>query len=109
MDEENMKLAVKRGAYFLDERYPNWASAINLDNLVMDDCERCIVGQAIGDYGQAIGKAAGVQPYTRDSHHWAVDHGFDLPDDIYNQNDQILGEQFYELEGLWADQVRDRL
>lgn len=41
---------VKRGAHFLDERLPNWRSEINLDELSLQNGDKCVLGQLFGDY-----------------------------------------------------------
>jgi hypothetical protein len=41
---------VRSGAAFLDERYPEWVERIDLDELDMNDCKSCIVGQAVANY-----------------------------------------------------------
>lgn len=105
---EDMILAVKSGAYFLDENYPGWAAKIDFDRFEMDNCQRCIVGQAIGDYGLAIAKACGGEVYGHESNEWAVEHGFDVTMQAYDESECGL-EAYSELETLWTDQVRDRL
>lgn len=99
---EDMRLAVKRGAHWLDENYPGWALKINLNNFSMLSCERCVVGQAIGDYSLTIYNAAsGSELWDIDSWHWAVNNGFDAPG--------LEESQYMELEILWTEQVKERL
>lgn len=105
--EEDMKLSVKRGAHFMDENYPNWASMINFDTFEMDNCHQCIVGQAIGDYGIAISQACGQKAYSHEATAWAVEYGFDVAPEAYEIHDGY--EAYRELETLWTDQVRERL
>lgn len=108
---EDLKLAVKNGAYWLDENHPGWASKIELENLEMDDCENCIVGQAIGEYSSTCRLAAGVDSYAGRMV-WSVANGFDVPEAIMKGEDISLDrmyEQYRTLETLWTDQVQDRL
>lgn len=107
MFNEDAVLAVKRGAYWLDNNHPDWAQRIQLDELEMDDCAMCVVGQAIGDYSDAIAKAGNVQVYSLDAMEWSIDHGFDIPDSVEDYSD--TQKRYRELETLWTDQVKARL
>lgn len=42
------------GAAFLDEQMPGWAERIDLAELDMGSCTRCILGQLLGDYACAV-------------------------------------------------------
>lgn len=103
---EELQLSVKRGAYFLDEHYPNWATTIRLDKLKMDQCANCIVGQAIGEYSSSIAAACGVEPYSKAAFAWAIDNGFDVPDESMRGQAE---ECYQELEVLWTEQVKARV
>lgn len=107
--DENMKLAVKRGAYMLDENVPRWAELIRLEDLEMDDCVSCIVGQAIGNYGQAIAQLSGIDEYSHKCFDWAIDHGFDIPQEMFSQGDGTGSRAYRQLETLWTEEVRKRL
>ena len=49
--DEDIKLRVKRGAVFLDEkRGPHWAEQVALEELDMNSCLSCVLGQLFGDY-----------------------------------------------------------
>ena len=107
MLNEDAILAVKRGAYLMDDQYPGWASTINFDTFEMDNCHTCIVGQAIGEYGEAISKFSGHKPYSNDASLWAVEYGFDVPMSAYEDENEFAA--YAELETLWTEQVRERL
>lgn len=107
MINEDYILAVKRGAYWMDENHPDWAQRIELDCFQMDDCQECIVGQAIGDYGTSIAKASGSHSWSKVGNDWAVEHGFDVPMKAYEDDAEY--EAYLDLETLWTEQVRDRL
>jgi hypothetical protein len=108
--DENMNLAVKRGAYMLDERMPRWAELIRLEDLEMDDCASCIVGQAVGSYATGIAKLSGISEYSREAFDWAIDHGFDLSEDYFEKEGGVAGYNAYrQLETLWGEEVRKRL
>ena len=112
---EDIILAVKRGAYWFDENHPDWARKINLDELDMAQCDRCIIGQAIGDYAIAI-----TEMFSSFSigNAWAMEHGFQRPDtkcyeeSMYSDWDEYRAESeaFYiALETVWSDEVKKRL
>jgi hypothetical protein len=42
--------AVSFGVALLDEHAPDWASAIDVDTLVMSEGNRCVLGQLFGGY-----------------------------------------------------------
>lgn len=44
---------VARGVEWLDETHPGWVKRIDLDRLDIGDCERCLIGQTIGDFCEA--------------------------------------------------------
>jgi hypothetical protein len=45
---------VAAGAAFLDEQWPGWWQRIALDQLVLSDCSRCVLGQLAGDYDEGL-------------------------------------------------------
>lgn len=104
---EDMKLAVKHGAYYMDENYPGWATTIDFDMFDMSDCQQCIVGQAIGHYFTVISDASGQPHLNREAILWAIDHGFDVPKSAFDEG-RVL-DALTELEELWTEQVKDRL
>lgn len=105
---EDMQLAVKKGAYYMDNHMPNWASAINFDRFEMNNCHLCIVGQAIGDYGIVISRACGQKPFSKEANEWAVEHGFDAPTAAFEESEDAV-DCYRELETLWTEQVKERL
>lgn len=104
---EDMKLYVKQGAYWLDQNYPGWVSKINLDVLTMDDCDYCIVGQAIDSYTDVI--------YTDDrsnraSTDFAIAHGFEAPSCTNaNISFEQIDREYVELEIIWTEYIKDRI
>lgn len=106
---EDLKLAVKQGAYFLDSYLPSWASAIRLDDLEMDDCASCIVGQAMGNYSTTLSEASGCEMYSQAAYDWAVEKGFDIPQEFFEISVSYANQCYRELEELWTEQVRERL
>lgn len=101
MIDEELKLAVKHGVEWLDENHPGWERKINLRALDMNDCEHCVIGQAVGDYWNTISNAAG--PYTYNDLPWSVAHGFDV------ESGHERPHQYKDLEVLWTEVVKERL
>lgn len=70
---------VIRGAAQLDRYFPKglWRTDIELDNLVMDDAERCILGQLFGDYFTGLKKIFDVlpSPEARRNYGFSADPG----------------------------------
>lgn len=44
---------VAAGAAWLDKNEPSWADRIDLDELYMNRCSDCVLGQVFGDYWDA--------------------------------------------------------
>lgn len=102
--------AVQRGTAWLDENYPGWVNNIDLDNLSMENCENCVIGQAVGNYYQTIDLAAGDE-YM--SHDWAFDHGFSMPN-IYRDpegcyyDEDAVQDSYDRLDMAWSGVVISR-
>lgn len=108
MINEDSQLAVKRGACYMDENHPGWASKINFDLFDMSNCQQCVVGQAIGKYGDAIAQASGSWAYSSEGSDWAIGHGFDVTAKAFDESENGVNA-YIELETLWTEQVRERL
>ena len=68
----NAEANAERGANLLDEKYPGWYKKINLDNLDITSCFRCILGQLYGSYENGI-DILSMHFYT--STHYGFTHG----------------------------------
>lgn len=51
---EPIETRVNRGAALLDEKVPGWWERIDLEQLQLSSCIRCVLGQLFGIYGQGI-------------------------------------------------------
>jgi hypothetical protein len=47
-------VTVTRGIAYLDEHLPGWQDEIEWDELDMEHCETCIIGQLFGDYDRGM-------------------------------------------------------
>lgn len=115
--DEDAKLAVKKGAAWLDENHPDWMHHINLSELRMNVCNACVIGQAVGNYYAVINVAAGYPErgsasMQEESRHWAVEHGFQTPGFTAPNGDwdTIRNSDYYRgIETLWSTEVTNRL
>lgn len=108
MISEDAILAVKRGIYWLDENHPGWAERIDLSQLNMAECTECVIGQAVGDYSATIAEQALDYP---DTVIWATEHGFESPlaSHYMTCNPAPVTYSYFELDTLWAEEVKSRL
>ncbi len=74
MEPERFAERVARGATLLDEKMPGWAERIKLNELVLHNPCRCVLGQLFeGDFGEAV-----MNLFDGDEQA-IVEHGFDVP------------------------------
>lgn len=45
---------VQRGADLLDDRLPGWRKRVNPNHLDLGNTCNCVLGQTLGDYGEAV-------------------------------------------------------
>lgn len=50
VDQELLRERVKRGAALLNNKHPDWAAKIDVNDLNMTFCLRCVLGQLLGEY-----------------------------------------------------------
>lgn len=122
---EEYQLAVKKGAYWLDEVYPSWFEAINLESLDLSTANSCVLGQLVSKddpdcFGfftmtkwLAEGIANSKSEYKSPLYQRHVvdefmhDNGFNINEDV--ALDDIDEESvFGMLTDLWAQEVERR-
>lgn len=54
MKHENPAIRARRGARLLDRKIPGWYSKIREQDLKMDSCYRCVLGQIYGFYTRGL-------------------------------------------------------
>lgn len=69
---------VEKGAALLDERCPGWFKRIDIAQLALASCSRCVVGQLYGEFVNGL-KSLDLYLGTHDNSP-AVDHGFAIGD-----------------------------
>lgn len=62
-ETKRLEEAAADGAAFLDEHHPGWWKQIDPDDLELNDCSRCVIGQLLGSFNdttvcQVIASAA---------------------------------------------------
>lgn len=102
--DEDIKLAVKRGAAWLDENDPEWVQKIQLETLKMSDSGQCILGQTRGHYAMAISKICGDEHFP-----WANEHGFNLSEEELDE--KPIGDiyrGYRKLDQAWTEYIKNR-
>lgn len=96
---------VAAGAAWLDENRPRWEDYIDLERLMLDDEEDCILGQLYGGFNEAPDEL--VTPGWRATH-----LGFDLmlpsPWNQFPDEYQYTPERMRELEAEWRRLIESR-
>ena len=102
---------VARGAKLLDESQPGWRERIRADELAMETCDQCVLGQLYGDY--ATGFKEMLKPFDSRVQFSSGDHGFTLRDSeqgpLRLQGQPIPRHilfRFAALAELWRREVR---
>ena len=95
------ELEVRRGMAWLDANYPGWVGRIDLDNLVLSDCYKCVIGQLAGSYGFVFGRGPGLRGYRE-----AIANGFGLDDSVTRQVG--TDREFWQLTDEWKRQIQAR-
>ena len=93
------------GAAYLDEAQPGWAERIDLGKLDMTSSTRCIGGQLNGSFVRFVANATGHPGAIRMDGEliaWAIDRGFDSPEENWGDSQRALAAE-------WAELVRERL
>jgi hypothetical protein len=93
---EDIKLAVKKGAYWLDQVYPEWVGVISLDRLDLQLGGSCVLGQIGGDYWEFFRLFKSITEFNSDVTAWMEDHGFEALDD------------YDELTDAWVELIEER-
>ena len=74
MMKTQLALAVKKGAYLLDEQNPGWRQQVAVGKLDLSSGRSCVLGQLYGDYHRGVA----ILDLTDEEGEY-VDYGFDHP------------------------------
>jgi hypothetical protein len=92
---------VHRGALLLDSLAPDWAARVDVNEIRMADCSRCVLGQLFGNYVVALIKfwngTGRVAVDQASSHGFAFEWGF-----LESAEDEALTD-------AWIAEIEQRL
>jgi hypothetical protein len=102
---------VERGAAWLDTESPGWELKIDVQELAMQSCGRCVLGQvfaelAMGEPGfnfvmdQRHAENMPTFFLNADTEGWDIQHGFNL---------RCYSDGWDELRAAWVDEIKRRL
>jgi hypothetical protein len=98
---------VARGAALLDEKVPGWAERIDLAELDLSSCWRCVLGQLATstepdlEDGWILGRDLGLDGFDGR-------YGFDRYSDIEGIEDPAAMEPWSELTAEWRRVITER-
>lgn len=116
MNRETYDTRVRRGAEFLDEHRPGWASRIDLETFCLTDPCECVLGQVEDDYYKGLanlGLPSGIPSdfdgrfgiYKNDKAH---DLGFFENSLLENDCDPHRDRRWDDLHETWVAIIRQR-
>lgn len=112
----DVELAVKRGAAFLDEKFPRWEHAIDLDSLELAASHHCVLGQLSiaagrsdrGDYDRMFRHLAGLRGYDETSPQ-IEEMGFEAPaETVYREYGVSISDWYRMLQETWERTIIER-
>jgi hypothetical protein len=98
MMKQQLALAVKKGAYLLDEQFPEWRRQINLGILNLASSSCCVLGQLYGDYARGKDNLGLWEDGA------GSEYGFDFPTDPAENSTTIV---WRALDELWTEHILD--
>ena len=113
----NVRSAVKRGAKWLDENYPNWRDNFDKDNFDIEDGNTCVFGQSTGvEINYFTLDSEDVQSLLntttlKEANNWLIYHGFYIdhylevdPEDWFIA-EPIIKRQWAVLKDQWLREL----
>lgn len=98
----NPYAAAHRGARLLDRELPRWARIVKPDELEMDVCDRCVLGQLFRDFDSGYTWLKTVVPFLfRPVEAW---YGFDIGYAHLRDEDAY----YDDLERAWKEEIAER-
>jgi len=92
--QSQLKMRVKKGAWWLDKEYPGWEKRIRIYELCMFDTSSCILGQL---YGNMYDKTEEMG--------WGDFECYMLGFDVWSSPSEPLGRLLKE---LWIEEINTR-
>lgn len=108
--EEDLRLAVKNGTYWLDENVPGWRMLADVNTLEMSSGCSCVLGQVFRNdfemvqeydgFGYGVTLATGLLDNNSADERsaWASENGFDI-------ENGGSGDEWAVLAGLWREEI----
>ncbi len=107
--EQEYKVRAKRGAALLDEVDSKWWEKIQVDDLHMDSCYRCVIGQLLGSYSYRNQLRAALRLTPAYDYEWDYAHGFAIPtmelDECEENGDP---DAWALLTQCWVEEIEQR-
>ena len=111
---EEVQMAVKEGAAWLDQVYPSWLEAIDLDDLDLSSAHSCILGQVakppkdcrVAGYSLIATTATEVFG-NRGSDNWLGSHGF-CTTEAHRRDDADIENEYMQLQEAWVNLIIER-
>ncbi len=110
---EEILLAVKKGSYELDQRYPGWRQAVELSELDMHDCDSCVLAHVAEwrGLGMVNGYYSMLDEMVEDNSavqtEWAIEHGFMEDETIRSDDYESYDANWHLMEEAWAQVVKE--
>jgi hypothetical protein len=98
---------IERGIAYLDSLDPEWREKIELDTFDMRSAGNDVLAQVTGlEFYDAVTAAtlATGESWSDELEFWAVTHGFSLPTDP-GQDEDDVDRSWAELTRAWAEEV----
>lgn len=99
--EEDISVAIQKGAALLDEKHPTWFQIIDIDDLYMQEFENCIIGQVAG--------AVSLLGYSEELDELGVDHNFEPIQYGFDLGSVATDGEWTLLRDGWVAQVERRI
>jgi hypothetical protein len=96
----NYSKQIARGAELLDKLFPDWEWKINLDELRLDSCALCVVGQLTGGFDTDV--TFGWELMTQEE----IKHGFYVEGD--SQDPKEYWRLWHALTAEWKEFILER-
>lgn len=114
---EEIRTRVQRGAALLDQKSPDWAHTVPVNEVDMSYAETCVLGWVYGDYIAGI-VATGLDTLVNlvslnnediPDGHPAVLHGFDFGNnEIMDEHGRICYDEYRWLTDAWRNLIAER-
>ena len=97
-NQNEIKLQVQAGVALLDKKQPNWRNVINLAELDLKSCEKCILGQVFHRF--EIGKK--ILNIERSASNYGFDPDWMMIDATTRVDEDILWEEY---DKRWKQEI----